>query len=522
MSTVGLDLDRKLDVAWVRSQFPSLGTQFEGQTAAFLDGPAGTQVPARVIGAVQDYLMNSNANTGGAFPTSRHSDEMIANTRVAMADFFHCDPHEVVFGPNMTTLTFAMSRAIERELGSGDEILLTTLDHDANFSPWKALEERGVVIRVVDIHEEDCTLDLDDLTSKLSDRTKFVAVGYASNAVGTINPVREITRLAHAAGAMTFIDAVHYAPHGLMDVEDLDCDFLVCSPYKFFGPHMGTLFGKREHLERFQPYKVRPWCVSSRDKRLHRSRLHRPPLGPCHGSDPSADDRARNGAQPHPVHAPAWGVCGAEPTAACADRATHAVPQGRDRRPLCRHCRPIRKQRSSVLLVDLDVRNWVAQQRSHFFLNFDNQLGILQFLGQAGDDGLLLAVLLDQRADNYLGAALLGCEGIELPLFALPPPGAHVRRVQAFAAQQGAYRPESWAASAWSRIERLYSAVKRRRTGRATTSESETRGRRAGGVAPAALAASPLRSEAANAAEELLVLLVLIKVRFLSPPYSNR
>jgi len=257
MSTVGLDLDRMLDVAWVRSQFPSLGTR-KGQTAAFLDGPAGTQVPARVIGAVQDYFINSNANTGGAFPTSRCSDEMIANTRVAMADFFHCDPLEVVFGPNMTTLTFAMSRAIERELGSGDEILLTTLDHDANFSPWKALEERGVVIRVVDIHEEDCTLDLDDLTSKLSDRTKFVAVGYASNAVGTINPVREITRLAHAAGALTFIDAVHYAPHGLIDVEDLDCDFLVCSPYKFFGPHMGTVFAKREHLERFQPYKVRP------------------------------------------------------------------------------------------------------------------------------------------------------------------------------------------------------------------------------------------------------------------------
>lgn len=258
MGAAGLDLDRMLDVAWVRSQFPSLGTQIGGQTAAFLDGPAGTQVPAQVISAIQNYLVNSNANTHGAFLTSRRSDGMIANTREVMGDFFHCDPCEVVFGPNMTTLTFAMSRAIGRDLVAGDEILLTTLDHDANFSPWKALEEKGVVIRVADIDEDDCTLDLEDLKSKLSYRTKLVAVGYASNAVGTINPVGEITRLAHAAGAMAFIDAVHYAPHGLTDVKELDCDFLVCSPYKFFGPHMGTLFGKRERLERFQPYKVRP------------------------------------------------------------------------------------------------------------------------------------------------------------------------------------------------------------------------------------------------------------------------
>jgi len=242
----------------VRSQFPSLAAEADGQPAAFLDAPAGTQVPTQVISAIQNYLLTSNANTHGAFQTSRRSDEMIANAREVMADFLHCDPNEVVFGPNMTTLTFAVSRAIGRELGSGDEILLTTLDHDANFSPWKALEERGVAIRVADIHEADCTLDLEDLKNKLSHRTRLVALGYASNAVGTINPVGEITRLAHAAGAMTFIDAVHYAPHGLIDVKHLDCDFLVCSPYKFFGPHMGVLYGKREHLERFQPYKVRP------------------------------------------------------------------------------------------------------------------------------------------------------------------------------------------------------------------------------------------------------------------------
>jgi cysteine desulfurase family protein (TIGR01976 family) len=251
-------MNEMLDVAWVRSQFPALEVEVNGRTAAFLDGPAGTQVPASVIAAIQNYLTRFNANHGGVFDTSRRSDEMIANARAAMADLFHCSSGEVVFGQNMTTLTFAFSRSIGRELGAGDEILLTTLDHDANFSPWRALEEKGVTIRVADIREDDCTLDLDDVKNKLSKRTRLVAVGYASNSVGSINRVREITRMAHEVGALTYIDAVHYAPHGLIDVKYLDCDFLVCSPYKFFGPHMGTLFGKREHLERFQPYKVRP------------------------------------------------------------------------------------------------------------------------------------------------------------------------------------------------------------------------------------------------------------------------
>jgi cysteine desulfurase family protein (TIGR01976 family) len=247
-----------LDINWVRSQFPSLQTQVNGQAAAFLDGPAGTQVPTQVTHAIQNYLTTANANTNGAFLTSRRTDEMIANTRAAMADLFHCDRNEVVFGQNMTTITFAISRAICREFHPGSEILLTTLDHDANFSPWKALEEKGMVIRQADIREEDCTLDLEDLKSQLSQKTRLVAVGYASNAVGTINPVAQITQMAHAVGAMVYIDAVHYAPHGLIDVKALDCDFLVCSPYKFFGPHLGTLYGKREHLERFRPYKVRP------------------------------------------------------------------------------------------------------------------------------------------------------------------------------------------------------------------------------------------------------------------------
>jgi len=247
-----------LDTSWVRAQFPSLQTQVNGQPAAFLDGPAGTQVPTQVMHAIQNYLMSANANTGGAFLTSHRSDEMIANTRAAMADFFHCDKDEVVFGQNMTTITLGISRAIARELKPGDEILLTTLDHDANFSPWKALEEKGIVIRQADIREGDCTLDMEDLKRKLNEKTKVVAVGYASNAVGTINPVAEITKLAHAAGAIVYVDAVHYTPHGLIDVKSLDCDFLVCSPYKFFGPHLGALYGKRKHLQRFRPYKVRP------------------------------------------------------------------------------------------------------------------------------------------------------------------------------------------------------------------------------------------------------------------------
>jgi len=249
---------RGFDVAWVRQQFPSLKLQVNGRVAAFLDGPAGTQVPRQVLEAVESYFVSANANTCGAFETSRRNDAMIAATRRAMADLFNCDASEVVFGQNMTTITFALARAIGRELGAGDEIVVTKLDHDANVAPWRALEEKGIVIRQVDIREEDCTLDLEDLKRKITPKTKVVAVGYASNMVGTINPIAEITKLAHVAGALMFVDAVHFAPHGLIDVKTLDCDFLACSPYKFFGPHMGTLYGKKEHLQRFKPYKVRP------------------------------------------------------------------------------------------------------------------------------------------------------------------------------------------------------------------------------------------------------------------------
>jgi cysteine desulfurase family protein (TIGR01976 family) len=247
-----------LDINWVRAQFPSLKLAVSGHPAAFLDAPAGTQVPQRVIDAFREYFETSNANTVGQFLTSRRTDEMIAAARTAMADLFNCTSDEIFFGPNMTTLTFALARGIGRDLKPGDEIVVTTLDHDGNVAPWRALEDIGVVIRQVDIRESDCTLDMHDLRSKITSRTKLVAVGYASNAVGTINPVAEIVRLAQEAGALAFIDAVHYAPHGLIDVRALDCDFLACSPYKFFGPHMGCIYGKRELLLRFRPYKVRP------------------------------------------------------------------------------------------------------------------------------------------------------------------------------------------------------------------------------------------------------------------------
>lgn len=253
-----------LDLAYVRAQFPSLAQTVNGHAAAFLDGPGGTQVPQRVIDAISGYLRSNNANTGGAYATSRRTDAMIAEARLAMADFLHCGADEVVFGPNMTSLTFAISRAIGRKLKPGDEIVVTRLDHDANVSPWLAMAEdlnkqdRGITVRWAEIHDADCTLDMADLASKINSKTKLVAVGYASNAVGTINPVKEIVQLAHKAGALAYVDAVHYAPHGLIDVAALDCDFLVCSTYKFFGPHMGVLFGKREHLKRIRPYKVRP------------------------------------------------------------------------------------------------------------------------------------------------------------------------------------------------------------------------------------------------------------------------
>ncbi len=246
------------DVERVREKFPALSHKVNGQPIIFFDGPGGTQVPASVMKAIQQYLLTSNANAHGAFVTSAKTDKLMNTARLAIADFLGCDREEVVFGANMTSLTFSFSRAIARELKPGDEIIVTRLDHDANVAPWLALKEKGAIIRTVDLNLDDCTLNLSDLAAKMNPKTKLVAVGYASNAVGTINNLAEIIKMAHRVKALVFVDAVHYAPHGIIDVRDLDCDFLVCSAYKFFGPHVGILYGKREHLNRIRPYKVKP------------------------------------------------------------------------------------------------------------------------------------------------------------------------------------------------------------------------------------------------------------------------
>ena len=248
------------DVDALRAEFPALAREQDGRTVAFLDGPGGTQVPQRVIDAVSDYFTNANANSGGAFTTSELSDAMTDEAHAAVADFLGAaSPDEIKFGYNMSTLTLHIGRSIGATLGPGDEIVVTTLDHEANVSTWEAMAaDRGVTVHKVDIREDDVTLDLEDLESKLTPRTKLVAVGYASNAVGTINPVAEIVARAHEVGALTYVDAVAYAPHGPIDVRALDTDFLVCSAYKWFGPHLGALYGKAAVLESLPAFKVRP------------------------------------------------------------------------------------------------------------------------------------------------------------------------------------------------------------------------------------------------------------------------
>jgi cysteine desulfurase family protein (TIGR01976 family) len=248
-----------IDLQSVRRQFPALALKVEGEPVVYLDNPAGTQVPQRVIDRTTEYWRTMNANQGGAFVTSRRTDAMIAQVREAAATFVNAaSADEIVFGPNMTTLTFAFSRAIGRELKPGDEIVVTRLDHDGNIAPWLALQERGVTLRFVDIHVPECTLDMNDLQAQLTPRTRLVAVTHASNVVGTIPDLAAISQAAHAAGAWLWVDAVHYGPHGSIDVRAIDCEFLVCSSYKFFGPHQGILYGRRELLERLRPYKVRP------------------------------------------------------------------------------------------------------------------------------------------------------------------------------------------------------------------------------------------------------------------------
>jgi cysteine desulfurase family protein (TIGR01976 family) len=248
------------DVDAIRAEFPALALEQDGRLVAYFDGPGGTQVPQRVIDAIATYYRSSNANEGGAFATSERSDASTADAHAAVADFVGAgSADEIKFGANMTTLTFHVSRSLGAMFGPGDEIVVTTLDHEANVSPWRRLaEDRGLVVRTVDIRPDDVTLDLEGLEAALGPRTRIVAVGYASNAVGTINPVREIVARAHEVGALTWIDAVHYAPHGPIDVRELGTDFLVTSVYKWFGPHLGALYGRAEILDRLPTYKVRP------------------------------------------------------------------------------------------------------------------------------------------------------------------------------------------------------------------------------------------------------------------------
>ena len=244
----------------VRADFPVFERRIGGRPIAFFDGPGGSQVPVSVAAAVAEYLTLHNANTHGFFPTSEETDATITAAREAMADLLGApSPGEIVFGANMTTLTFHLSRSLGREWGQGDEVIVTELDHQANVAPWKKMaEERGMTVRVAPLHRDTLTLDYEALEGLLNSRTKLVAVGAASNAVGTVNDVRRVTGLARAAGALSFVDAVHFTPHRLVDVCALGCDFLACSAYKFFGPHVGVLWGMHEHLRHFNPYKVPP------------------------------------------------------------------------------------------------------------------------------------------------------------------------------------------------------------------------------------------------------------------------
>ena len=247
------------DVEAIRKRFPALSLTHDGRPMAFFDGPGGTQVPQSVIDAVTDYYRTSNANHGGAFATSERSDAIVDEAHAALGDLLGVDADEIAFGPNMTTLTFHLSRSIAATMRPGDEIVVSGLDHQANVDPWiAAARDNEVIVRTWEPNLADCTLRLEDLEPLLNDRTKLVAVGWASNAVGTINPVAEVARRAHAVGAWAYVDAVHAAPHLPLDARAVDADFVACSAYKFFGPHVGAVYAKREIRDRLPAYKVRP------------------------------------------------------------------------------------------------------------------------------------------------------------------------------------------------------------------------------------------------------------------------
>jgi cysteine desulfurase family protein (TIGR01976 family) len=262
MTTVaGLDPSWAVGVDEIRSHFPALERTYAGNPVAYFDGPGGTQVPRSVVAAMDDYLFHHNANTHWLYPTSQETDELIARSREALADFVFGRPDEIVFGQNMTTLTFHVARAIGRELGKGDEIVLTELDHHGNVAPLRALEkERGVTIRMAQMNLEDGTLDWDHYRSLLNPRTKVVAIFAASNALGTMNGINQASKFARAASAnvRVFVDAVHYAPHRAVDVKLFDCDFVAMSAYKFYGPHIGVLWGKRAAIEALDAPRLDP------------------------------------------------------------------------------------------------------------------------------------------------------------------------------------------------------------------------------------------------------------------------
>lgn len=243
----------------IRARFPALARVYEGRPVAYFDGPGGTQVPEDVVDAMRDYLLHHNANTHWHFPTSLETDQLLDEAREALADFLGGSPGEIAFGQNMTSLTFHVGRALGRQWGSGDEIVVTELDHHANVAPWQALvKERGVTLRTVRCDPAGGVLDWDDFERAVTARTRLVAIGAASNALGTINDLARATRLARAAGALTFVDAVHYAPHALVDVRTIDCDLLACSAYKFYGPHVGILYGKADLLAALDVPKLEP------------------------------------------------------------------------------------------------------------------------------------------------------------------------------------------------------------------------------------------------------------------------
>jgi len=243
----------------IRSNFPALARMHSGHPVAYFDGPGGTQVPRSVVSAMDDYLFHHNANTHWRYPTSEETDALIASSRQALADFVNGRPDEIVFGANMTTLTFHLARALGREWGAGDEIVVTELDHHGNIAPWRELQkDRGVTVRTVKMRTEDGRLDWSSLEAAITPKTKMLAIGAASNALGTITDVARAAALAHNVGARVFVDAVHYAPHNLVDVEALGCDFLGCSAYKFYGPHIGILWGKRAIIESLDAPRLEP------------------------------------------------------------------------------------------------------------------------------------------------------------------------------------------------------------------------------------------------------------------------